>query len=826
MDLVLRPGVRVIGRLIDANERTLPGRVSVGELDGRATPASLADSLRAEAPADGRFAIENVPVGEHALGVNAPGQAAERVEFAVRAGDRQVDVGDVRLEVGLAIRGRVRTKASEPVAGASVRGFAMRRGAGASLSEATTEADGSFVLAGPDQALYRLSVEAPGFGAANKEAEPGGDPLDLVLEPAGTITGLVVDDRGQPVDSFRVSARAKDSSPMRPMMPRSEDVTSDDGRFSLADVAAGTYVVTVTAPERATGTVPGVSVSAGAGVDVGTVKLGAGGTVKGTVTEQGGGPLSGAKVSVSGQGRDWMSFGQEPEAVTDAAGAFEVKGVAAGTVQVTATHPGFARSEAVSADVDPAKAPADVRIVMSQGGRVEGSVRRRDGTPLGAALVSVASLGPGFMAFTRETSAATGADGRFQVENVRAGRGTLSVLFAGATSGAMQSITRRDVEVREGETTNVDVVLREILISGHVTRSGAPAAALRIDAMGQGRMMVGGGPPGALPPAAPTGPQHMTATTREDGGYEMIVDEPGTLRLNVASADGHLRFPMRTVEVPDADAFTLDLSFAGVPVSGIVVDKETEAPIPFAIVFARRKSGEGGSGGGGTSGADGRFQIEIEPGDYVVSAAVRDSDYADADVAVSVGESGASDVRLALPKGLAIAGKVTDQAGRGVGAIQVSAVPPEDKPGSWGWSESLADGSFNMTGLNHGTYTLVAESSAGGFGLRPGVAAGTKNAAIVLQPGGRVLLTAQDAQGQPLAGAWPSVTSVGGLPVGSMGMPTRPTDAQGTTDMLAPAGELMVTVRKDKLRGTGQVSLSPGETASVTVRLADPGSAH
>ena len=38
------------------------------------------------------------------------------------------------------------------------------------------------------------------------------------------------------------------------------------------------------------------------------------------------------------------------------------------------------------------------------------------------------------MAFTPETSAATGADGRFQVENVRAGRGTLSVLRAGATS--------------------------------------------------------------------------------------------------------------------------------------------------------------------------------------------------------------------------------------------------------------------------------------------------------------------------------------------------------------------------------------------------------
>lgn len=816
VDLVLRPGARIVGRLVDANEGTLKGRVSVGELDGRATPMSLADSLRSDAQADGRFAIEGVPLGEHALGVLAPGRAPERVEFAVRAGDALVDLGDVRLAVGLAIRGRVRTKQGGGVADAAVRGFAMRRDT--TMADATTEADGSFVLAGLDQTVYNVSVQAPGFGSADKQAEPGGEPLDIVLEPAGVITGRVTDDRGQPIESFRVAARLNEGLMRR--APRFEDVTSEDGRFSLDGLAAGTYVLSVTAPERATGTVPGVEVTAGAGADVGAVKLGAGGAVKGTVTESGGGPIAGARITVTGQGRDWMSMGMEPEAESDRSGAFEVKGIAPGSVQVAATHPDFARSEAVTAEVDPAKAPADVRIVMSEGGRVEGSVRRRDGAPLPAALVSVGS-GFGF-AGPRETGAATGADGRFHIENVRAGRASLTILFGATTPAGMDSMTRRDIEVREGETTNVDVVLREILISGHVTRSGAPAAGLRIEAMGQGRTF--GRMPAGAPPAAPSGPQRMTAVTREDGGYEMIVDEPGTIRLSVTSTDGRLRLPMRTAEVPDADAFTLDLAYAGVPVAGIVIDKETEAPIGFASVFARKKAGEGPAGGG-TSGADGRFQIELEPGDYVLGAGSRESDYGDAELAVSIGDSGLADVRLALPKGLGISGKVTDQAGRGVASIEVNAVPPEDKS-AWGSSQSLGDGSFKVTGLNEGSYTVVAQSSTGGFALRPGIAAGSRNVTLVLQPGGRLVVTARDADGQPLAGAWPIVTNVSGLRVGSMGMPSRPTDAQGTTEMDAPAGDLTVSVRKGKLRGTGRVSLSVGDTAAVTVKLEDPAPAQ
>jgi hypothetical protein len=819
IDLALRPGARVIGRLVDERERPVAGKVDVGELDGRATPFVLADSLRAEAGPDGRFAIAEVPQGEHALGVRAPGQAVERVDFAVRAGDRQVDVGDVRLEVGIAIRGHVRTKAGAPVADAGIEGYVMRRGA--TRSEARSEADGSFVLAGLEQATYRLNVAAPGFGAAEKEAEPGSEPIEVVLEPAGTITGLVTDDRGRPVDSFRVTASQGEGGMMR-RMPRFEEVSAEDGRFRLADVAAGTYVLKATAPERAAGTVADVVVSVGGTVDVGTIKLGPGGVVRGTVVESGGGPVAGARVSVSGPGREWFSFGAEPEIISDGSGAFEAKGVPAGTVQVAASHPSYARSEQVSVEVDPARPTSDVRIVMTPGGRIEGSVRRRDGSPVPGAMIS-ASTGDGmrFAPFARDSSATTGTDGRFAIENVRAGRGFLTILSP-AADGSMQSGLSRELEVREGETTNVDVVLREILVSGHVTRSGVPAAALRIEVFGNRQFMIGGRP-GSTPPARSSGPQRMTALTRDDGGYEMIVDEPGTIRLSVTSADGRLRLPSRTAEVPDADAFQLDLEFAGVTVTGLVVDKDTDAPVGYAWVAARPKKPDvTPRGGGGTAGADGRFQVELEPGDYVMAAGVRDSDYGQAEADVRVADSGVSDVRLALPKAVGISGTVSDATGRRMPGIEVRAAPPQEEGfGPWTSSQSLADGSFRLSGLNPGTYNVTAQSDLGLFAVHPRVAAGTKNVALVLQPGGRVTVRAEGPDGLPMKGLWPGVSAVNGVFVGWLGRTLAATDTEGVGELLVPAGNITVDAQKDKLRGSATVTVSPGETASVTVRLTE-----
>ena len=71
-------------------------------------------------------------------------------------------------------------------------------------------------------------------------------------------------------------------------------------------------------------------------------------------------------------------------------------------------------------------------------------------------------------------SATTQPDGTFVIEHVPAGRVNVKVFARmGGPDGAG---SMRTVEVRDGETTTLDIVDREILLSGRVTRSGAPAS--------------------------------------------------------------------------------------------------------------------------------------------------------------------------------------------------------------------------------------------------------------------------------------------------------------------------------------------------------------
>jgi len=822
VDLALLPGVRVTGRLVDERERPVPGRVLLGEIDGRKTPPVLGDRVLAEAGADGRFELSGVPPGENALAIIARGQAAERVDFTARATGGVVDLGDVRLEAGLVIRGRVRMASGAPVAGAIVLALGTSGGpmADRPLPVAETEADGAFVLAGLEQRTYEVTVLAPGFGKADKTVEPGGSPLDLVLQPAGIVAGLVVDERSRPVETFRVSTSAGDERTVR-NPPRYEEMTSEDGRFALSDVSAGLYSVTVSSADYAPTTVSGVKVEPGGSADVGTIMLRAGTIVRGSVVDDDGAGVPGARVSASGAGRDWTGGGgpQGTAGTSDMSGAFELRGVPAGRTVLSASHPEHAAAEPVTVDVEPTKQTADVRLVLSQGGRLAGSVRRRDGSPIAGAMVKVypARRGPrSIMVWDGELL--TGADGSFAVEHVPEGRAQVTVMSP-SRPGRFEGAQSRYVEVRNGETATVDIVNREILLSGRVTRSGAPAAGLSIEARGPRFEpmpdMRGGGM--AAPPSG--APQRMHAVTRADGGFEMLLDEAGPVWLSVATADGRLRFPSREIDVPDADAHTVELNFSGVPVTGIVVDKDTDAPLPHASVAAAPQPPRPGGGSSGTSGPDGRFQLETEPGDYRIVGRVREGGYGKGELEVRVGEAGVADLRIALPKGLEITGRLTDTAGRAVGGVSVYASNARPDRPSYGFGGALADGTFRMDSLDEGTYHLIAETDAGTFAVRANVEAGTKNVALVLRPGGRVEVTVVTPSGEPVPGVWPRVALFDGLDLRRVGRTTANTNAQGSTVMLVPAGDVVIEARRGHSIGEASVRVAEGENASVRITL-------
>jgi protocatechuate 3,4-dioxygenase beta subunit len=814
-NLVLQKGAAVVGRLVAGPEgERIPvaGRVALQELDGESAPPSLRDVMQVDAAADGHFRLDGLPPGSHALAAIAPGYVSQRVEVEVGPRSTDVDLGDVGLERGLSIRGRVRDRAGAPVAGAGVLGSAARRMPSRTI-QAVTEADGTFVLAGLEAGLQRISVFANGYVPENREAETGASGVEVILSPGGSIVGTVVDETGREVETFQISAEpATDDTPSARMRAtsRSREVSSADGRFTLDDLAEGTYVLGASAADRATTHVSGIKVSAGSTTDAGRIRLAAGGIVRGSVVDAASAPVPGAVVRAQGAGTNQFS-GKGNQAVTDPSGAFELRGVSPGTVEMIAVHPSYSEGRVGGVEVDPAKGPAEVRIVLMQGGRLEGSVRRRDGAPIAGANLSVVRPRPGgyYLNSDEPSMLSTGGDGAFVVEHLPAG--PVEVALLNRAGSLFTSSQIKEVDVREGETTPVEFRARDILISGHVTRAGAPLAGARLSLRRGGMMFMSFSPnaPEDVPAVAP-GPSRMSAVTGEDGAYEMIAEEAGKVYVVTESADGRVSYPGRSIDVPDADTFTLDLAFATSTVSGVVLDQETQKPIARAQVSASPKDPKAPAGSSGRTGDDGRFQLELEPGDYRVRASA--DDYGSTTAEASVGADGGGDLTLTLGRGLPLSGTVVDARGHGIGGLQVLANPSGGQGGT-GYAMSRQDGTFSMSGLTAGGYSVTTHTDLGAFARTVSVKGGDKDIVLTLRPGGRVTVRVVGGDGQPIAGA--QVFDIQGSTYAS-------TDAGGIAELAVPAGKSDMRASKDRLDGAVPVEVGEGGVLVIDLKLEPP----
>jgi len=162
--------------------------------------------------------------------------------------------------------------------------------------------------------------------------------LRIVLEPGVSFAGEVRDSRGTPVEGCTVSLiAAKPGSfagMMQQFMPdmmqtKAGSAASDaTGRFTVANVAPGDYVVNATHPRYAKTTHKDVRVDAGRDVTGYRITLLAGGCARGQVLAEGE-ARAGMMVQIMGDGGMEMS-------TTDGDGRFEVCGLAPGSYLVQA----------------------------------------------------------------------------------------------------------------------------------------------------------------------------------------------------------------------------------------------------------------------------------------------------------------------------------------------------------------------------------------------------------------------------------------------------------------------------------------------------------
>jgi protocatechuate 3,4-dioxygenase beta subunit len=223
---------------------------------------STPHSVRAK---DGRFTLERVRAGTWNVFVGAPDIARKQVMAVKLVADQVTDLGDIDVDGGLRITGRV-TDGTRPIAGATVKiamsgmsGFTIKDAAtGEMLSKptpeseslagrksVTTDANGRYTIDGvlPDIGSRRMWIEAshPKQGAAVRTQLPDDDAtIDFVLGATGALDGRISVEASQ-----QVNARARRIDGLE---RGTSGRTDAEGRFHFEGLQPGDYEVLVMGP--------------------------------------------------------------------------------------------------------------------------------------------------------------------------------------------------------------------------------------------------------------------------------------------------------------------------------------------------------------------------------------------------------------------------------------------------------------------------------------------------------------------------------------------------------------------------------------------------
>jgi hypothetical protein len=236
--LALSPLRVLAGKVVDAEEQPMPGaRVTARPGSPGREMAQLLPPLAVKTDAEGGFELSGVPDLPLLVVARGPGNSV-----AQRAG---VAPNEKALILRLQQTGGVVGRVTDARTGRPVVSFVARlQGQGSPVSRRFISATGRYHLADLRPGRYELSLAAPGYAPVFHErlgVIGGADiPADAALEPAGEVTGHVVDRAGRPLAGASVRLTTGWAG---------DQATADaEGAFALHDVGAGRRSLEVANP--------------------------------------------------------------------------------------------------------------------------------------------------------------------------------------------------------------------------------------------------------------------------------------------------------------------------------------------------------------------------------------------------------------------------------------------------------------------------------------------------------------------------------------------------------------------------------------------------
>jgi hypothetical protein len=279
VNVVLIPGAPVSGRVVSAAGQPVADAIVVfsGASDWNVRADERRDGERTGA--DGTFTFAALPAGSFRFVARHPAHAPGTSSIVTLDGSTEQKGVEIRMSEGATVSGIVVDGAGAPVASARVRiGVASRGMIGVEPRQVFSADDGTFTVAGlPRKPLEAVALAESGSSETRPVDASQGDVADvrLTIDITGTIAGIVVDKQGEPLEGVQVGA-APDfrSGGFDPQAFRlrgfPQELTDAGGRFELAGLAPGAYMVRASRSTAARGRMFGME---GERAETGTTNL-------------------------------------------------------------------------------------------------------------------------------------------------------------------------------------------------------------------------------------------------------------------------------------------------------------------------------------------------------------------------------------------------------------------------------------------------------------------------------------------------------------------------------------------------------------------------